>query len=104
MHGLPQRVTWRCSPHPSRHILAQQLTSDPTMPERRFPTWSVEEQEACLVVHDRDGQQLAYVYFENESGRRSAAKLLEGDEARRIPVNIAKQPELLSRHRMWGVR
>jgi hypothetical protein len=27
------------------------------------------------------GQQLAYVYFENEPGRRSAAKLLERDEA-----------------------
>jgi hypothetical protein len=28
------------------------------------PPWSVEEQEACFVVRDHDGQQLAYVYFE----------------------------------------
>ena len=28
------------------------------------------------VVRDHDGQQLAYVYFENEPGRCSAAKLL----------------------------
>jgi hypothetical protein len=46
-------------------------------------------------VHDADGQQLAYVYYESELGRRSAAKLLSKDEARRIASNIAKLPELL---------
>jgi hypothetical protein len=36
--------------------------------ERRFPPpWSVEElNDACFVVRDRDGPQLAYVYFEDE--------------------------------------
>jgi hypothetical protein len=33
---------------------------------RRFPPpWAVEELDACYVVKDRDGQKLAYVYFED---------------------------------------
>ena len=44
-------------------------------------------------MRDHNGQRLAYVYFEDEPGRRSAAKLLSKDEAWRIAANIAKLPD-----------
>jgi hypothetical protein len=44
---------------------------------RRFPPpWTVEETDACFIVRDHNGQALSYVYFEEEPGRRAAAKLL----------------------------
>jgi hypothetical protein len=61
------------------------------LPERRFPPpWIVEETPACFIVRDGNEQTLAYVYCEDEPGRRSAAKLLTKDEARRVAANIAQ--------------
>ena len=58
--------------------------------------WSAEVQPNCYVVRDANDQQIAYIYYESEPGRRSAAKLLSKDEARRIAVNIAKLRERIS--------
>ena len=67
------------------------------MSGRRFPPpWSIDELEACFVVIDSDGQKLGHCYFEEEPGRRSAAKLLSKDEARRIAANTAKLPEAVA--------
>ena len=67
-----------------------------TSARRCPPRWTVDEEtDACFIVKDRAGMSLAYVYFEEEPGRRAAAKLLTRDEAHRIAVDFAKLPELL---------
>ena len=43
-------------------------------------TWFVDKpdlklQPQCYIVRDANGQALAYVYFEDEPGRRAAANL-----------------------------
>ncbi len=57
--------------------------------------WSVKDIGDAFVVRDSTEQKVAYVYYEEEPGRRRAAKLLTKDEARRIAANVAKLPKLL---------
>jgi hypothetical protein len=62
----------------------------------RFPPpWSIGDVGAAFVVKDGGGQKLAYVYYKEEPGPRSAAKPLSKNGARRIAANVAKLPELV---------
>ena len=79
-----------------RSRLNQDEAGAPLSPHRFPRPWSAEVTPNCFIVRDANGQALSYVYYENEPGRRSAAKLLSEDEVRRIASNIAKLAGLVS--------
>jgi hypothetical protein len=89
---------------PQPWSLVHSATGPPTPPPflhaaaRRFPPpWSVDEQNVCFIVRDNTGQALAYVYFEEEPGRRSAAKLLTATRPAASRRTSLKLPKLLLR-------
>jgi hypothetical protein len=49
---------------------------------------SIDDNGKCFIIRDHSGQALAYIRYEEEPGRRSAANLTSRDEARRIAVNF----------------
>ena len=67
---------------------------DQPSPRRFLPPWTIEDKDGYFIVRDHNGQALAYVYAED---KRTGAKPLTRDEARRIAANIAKLPGLLKR-------
>jgi hypothetical protein len=65
------------------------------MPKRRFPPpWTVEDIGGSFVIKASNGP-LLFIYYGEVIGRRSLARLLTRNAARRIAVGIAKLPELL---------
>ena len=68
------------------------------MARRRFPPpWSVEDIGGSFVVKASNDRPLVFIYYGEVVGRRSLARLLTRDAARRIAAGIAKLPELLKR-------
>jgi hypothetical protein len=66
------------------------------MPLRPFPPpWFVKDIGGCFVVKATNGRPLVFIYYGEGVARRSLAKLLTRDAARRIAAGIAKLPGLV---------
>jgi hypothetical protein len=85
-------------PDDSEYLLsyAAVLLRNTEMNARRFPPpWSVEDVGGSFVVKASNNRPLVFIYYREGRGRRSLAKLLTRNAARRIAANIAKLPDLL---------
>jgi hypothetical protein len=75
----------------------------PTIPcyvtQRRFPApWTAEEYRGIsYIIRDANNFPVAYIYFDTQSGPRSATNMMTKDEARGIAAGIAEMPELLGK-------
>ena len=59
------------------------------------PPWSAELNPNCFIVRDADGQQIAYVYFESEPGRRFA--VLIGKASHQIEFALLERTHFSTR-------
>jgi hypothetical protein len=76
-HVASRHFGWRRGSTASwrRATMVAQARGLRTSQTRRFPPpWSVEWSDACFIVRDHGRQALAYVYYEQEPGRRAATR------------------------------
>src|SRR5262249_32378971 len=89
-----QKRRFPLRPHCGSRLFGPSALLDMSGSRRFPPPWDIEEHDkSCFIVRDNNRQALAYVYFEDEPSRRTAAGLLTRDEVRRIAANIAKIPQ-----------
>ena len=67
------------------------------MSERYPAPWAVEDIGGCFIVKASNDRPLVFIYYGEGVARRSFARLLTRNAARRIAVGIAKLPELLQK-------
>ena len=71
------------------------FSANPAQTRRFPPPWSVDDIGGCFVVKANINRPLVFIYYGEGVARRSLARLLTRNAARRIAVGIAKLPELL---------
>lgn len=68
------------------------------MTSRRFPdAWRADKMPGSYVIHDSNGQALAYIYSRDSEAEAMRAKVLTKDEAPRIAIKMARLPDLLGK-------
>jgi hypothetical protein len=58
--------------------------------------WQLVEHEESFEIASANGRILAYVYFEDEAGRRDVTKRMAREDARRLAIEIQRLPETLA--------
>jgi hypothetical protein len=89
------RVLWRRCAAKYR---CQRLNAAMAHPPRPFPSpWRADPRPGGKVVRDANGKALAHIYSRENEDEGRQAKVLTGDEARRVAVNIARLPAPLGK-------